>query len=370
MKILFGGDFCPQNRVAKLFEKGNYAYVLSELRDIVSQVDYSIINFECPITKGGEIPIIKRGPNLQCSENGIEALRWVGINCVALANNHLLDFGEAGVLQTLEACKKYGLDTIGGGPNLQEASRILYKSINGSIVAFINCCEHEFSIAKETTAGANPLNPIQQYYDIQDAKNRADYVIVLIHGGHEHFQLPSPRMQELYRFFIHVGADAVINNHQHCYSGYELYHGKPIFYGLGNLCFDYAMTDDGKWNEGYMVVLDIKKEIDFEIIPYSQCKDLPSVNIIDASSFDQTIAELNAIILNPKKLEQAIASYYESCTKSISAIFEPSNNRYYLGARKRGWIPSLISQNRKIKASNFICCESHREKLIYYLNQL
>lgn len=43
-------------------------------------------------------------------------------------------------------------------------------------------------------------------------------------------------MQEIYRFFVDIGADAVINHHQHCYSGYEVYKEKPIFYGLGNFC--------------------------------------------------------------------------------------------------------------------------------------
>jgi poly-gamma-glutamate synthesis protein (capsule biosynthesis protein) len=356
--------------VAKLFEEKKFASVLSEFKSVVSKVDYSIVNFECPITRGGEKPIIKQGPSLQCTEEGIEAMQWAGINCVALANNHLLDFGEDGVRQTLEACKKYGIDTIGGGINIQEASRILYKTIGEATVAFINCCEHEFSIATEKTPGANPLNPIQQYYTIQEAKKQSDHIIIIVHGGHEHYQLPSPRMQELYRFFINVGADAVINNHQHCYSGYELYQGKPIFYGLGNLCFDFPMTDNKTWNEGYMVILDIKQKMDFEIIPYRQCQKEPTVNIIEKSSYNNTIEDFNKTINDPKKLEETVASYYETCANSISTILEPSNNRYYLGARKRGWLPTFISQKRKIKASNYICCESHREKLIYFLSKL
>ena len=370
MRILFGGDFCPQNRVAELFEEKKFASVLDDIKNIVSEVDYSIVNFECPITRGGETPIIKQGPSLQCTEKGIEAIQWAGINGVALANNHLLDYGEAGVRQTIETCKKYAIDTVGGGLNLQEASRILYKTINDTTVAFINCCEHEFSIATETTAGANPLNPIQQYYTIQEAKNHSDFVIIIVHGGHEHYQLPSPRMQELFRFFINVGADAVINNHQHCYSGYELYQGKPIFYGLGNLCFDYPKVNNKTWNEGYMVILNINQTIDFEIIPYCQCQKGSSVTLLEKSCYNKTISELNIIINDPEKLEKAVDSYYETCTNSIGSILEPSNNRYYLGARKRGWIPSFISRKRKIKAFNYICCESHRDKLIYFLKKL
>ena len=174
MKILIAGDFCPQHRVAELFEKGSFSDVLGDVKETIESADYSIVNFECPITKGGERPIEKCGPNLQCSESGMEAVKWAGFNCVTLANNHFLDYGEAGVANTLDACQKYGIDVVGGGRNLQEAARILYKEINGQTLAVINCCEHEFSIATKTTAGSNPLNPIQQYYAIQEAKQKAE----------------------------------------------------------------------------------------------------------------------------------------------------------------------------------------------------
>ena len=93
MKVLIAGDFCPQHRVAEKFEKNNYETVLGEIKEIISDADYSIVNFECSVTKGGEKPIEKHGPNLQCSEKGIEAVKWAGFDCVTLANNHFLDYG-------------------------------------------------------------------------------------------------------------------------------------------------------------------------------------------------------------------------------------------------------------------------------------
>lgn len=146
-----------------------------------------------------------------------------------LANNHILDQGEQCCLDTKRELEKAGIDTVGVGHNIGEAGIILYKQINGETLAIINCCEHEFSIATESSAGANPINPIQQYYKVQEARQNADYVLVIVHGSHEHYQLPSPQMQEIFRFYIDAGADAVVNGHQHCYSGYEEYKGKPIF---------------------------------------------------------------------------------------------------------------------------------------------
>ena len=281
MKLLISGDFCPRYRVTEKFEKGDYESILGDVKNIISEADYSIVNFECPVTKGDEKPIEKCGPNLQCSEKGIEAVKWAGFDCVTLANNHFLDYGKEGVKHTLEACKKYGIDTVGGGLSLHEASKTLYKDIDGKTLAIVNCCEHEFSIATDETAGSNPLNPIQQYYAIKEARAKADHVLVIVHGGNEHYQLPSPRMQETYRFFVDAGADAVVNHHQHCYSGYEIYKGKPIFYGLGNFCFDLKEKQDSIWNEGYMVLLDItEKETKTECIPYLQCNDEAKVSLL------------------------------------------------------------------------------------------
>lgn len=368
MKVLVAGDFCPQSRVAELFERGSYSDVLGEVKETIESADYSIVNFECPITKGGEKPIEKIGPNLHCGESGLQAVKWAGFDCVTLANNHFLDYGEEGVKNTLDACKKIGIDTVGGGINLQEASKILYKEINGQTLAIINCCEHEFSIATDDTAGSNPLNPIKQYYAIQEAHKMADCVLVIVHGGHEYYQLPSLRMQETYRFFIDAGADAVVNHHQHCYSGYEIYHDKPIFYGLGNFCFDKSSMCGRIWNEGYLVTLNFACiNSKFKLYPYLQCDFVPRLKMLKLNSFEEKINELNEIIASSNLLREAEEIYYRSCDNQYSSIFEPINNLYYLGAKRRGWLPSLISKNRRLTAADFILCEAHRDKLLYWL---
>lgn len=367
MNILVAGDYCPQHRVSSSFDDNDYASVLGEVRSIMSHTDYSVVNLECPVIRGSERPIVKQGPNLHCTENGIAALKWAGFNCVTLANNHFYDFGDEGVAATLSACSKHGLDVVGGGKDLKRASRTLYKEIGGQRLAIINCCEHEFSIATETTGGSNPLNPIQQYYAIKEARKNADYVLVIVHGGHEYYQLPSPRMQETYRFFIDAGADVVVNHHQHCYSGYEIYHDRPVFYGLGNFCFDDSKNRVGKWNEGYLVLLHMDEKISFDIIPFNQCSDQADVRLLDSNAFDAELKRLNDIIIDSYKLKQSIENYYKSCSKYYSDILEPCMSRYYLALKHRGWMPSFISTKRKLKAANYMCCESHRDKLFYYL---
>ena len=266
MKVLVAGDLAPVERLEEKILLRKFSEIFPDnLRRIIKSADYSFVNFECPIIEDGYQPIPKCGPNLSCIPESAEAIRYAGFTSVTMANNHILDFGANGLYKTVECCKNNDLHIVGVGKNLEDANKVLYLEKDGKRLAVINCCEHEFSIATDTAAGANPLNPIRQFYAIQEAKGKADYVLVIVHGGHEHYQLPSPRMQETYRFFIDAGADAVINHHQHCYSGYEIYHHKPIFYGIGNFCFDENGQRECFWNEGYMVKLKFENEnIDYE----------------------------------------------------------------------------------------------------------
>jgi len=368
MKIIIAGDFCPQNRVAELIEKEDFQAVFGNTKDILSKADYRIVNFECPVCKGGESPLEKQGPNLCCTGKGVEAIKWAGFDCVTLANNHFYDYGDAGVKNTIEKCAEVGLDTVGGGMSLKEASAILYKKIEGKTLAIINCCEHEFSIASDNHGGSNPLNLVQQYYAIRQAKEKADYVLVIVHGGHEHWQLPSPRMKETYRFFIDAGADGVVNHHQHCYSGFEMYNGKAIFYGLGNFCFDRRGNWGQKWHEGLLLMLTFEEgKVGYEIFPYQQCLENPSVVFLEKCAYDIKIVELNKILRDDKRLAEETRKYYASAEDKMSEVFEPCYGKYYLAGKRRGWLPSLISKKRKLLAENLICCESHRDKMIYYL---
>lgn len=368
MKILIAGDFCPQNRVAELFEKGDYASVLGEMKPIIEQADYSIVNFECPVTEGREMPITKQGKNLHCSERGMEAAKWTGFNCITLANNHFLDYGEEGVENTLDTIVRYGLDSVGGGMNIQEAAKILYKEIAGKTLAIINCCEHEFSIATNTSAGSNPLNPIQQYYAINEARPKADFILVIVHGGHEMWQLPSPRMVETYRFFIDAGADAVVNHHQHCFSGYEMYRGKPIFYGLGNFCFDKPGYYEGLWEYGYMVSIIFSNDIKTAIHPYTQCKLVPkNIPIKDHRQFDKEIEKLNTIIASPEALQKSTDAYYTKQLRTTRMAFEPYCGRIVGKLYLKGWLYSFLNKWTILKLRNMIETEAHRDKALFFL---
>lgn len=368
MDIIVAGDYAPCGILSNRLDNQDYSF-FSEVKPVLDGVDYSIVNLECPIVSGTARPINKVGPNLCCSERGVEALKWAGFNCVSLANNHFFDYGDSGVKTTIDACKRNGIEWVGGGVTLADASKILYKRVSNETLAIINCCEHEFSIATDQHGGSNPLNSVRLYYDVKTAKKNADYVIVIIHGGHEHFQLPSPRMVELYHFLIDVGADSVINHHQHCFSGYELYNGRPIFYGLGNFCFDIDGIQRRSLScEGYMAHLVFsKEEVSFSIIPYLQCSDeYIGVQVIENGAFDQRIEKLNHIIDNPSELSDFVKEYYNSITDDLRVMLSPINNRYIRAILYRKIIPVVLSKKYLLRLEDFFLCESHRDKMEFF----
>ena len=369
--IIIAGDFVPQYRVIPLLNNNEYEVIFGKVKDIISASSYSIVNLESPLTDEHALPIRKTGPNLKCSAKVIDAIKYIGFKCVTLANNHFYDYGEEGVAKTLSICESSGVETIGGGENIRHASKILYKDINGKRFAFINICEHEWSIASENKGGSAPLDIIKNFHQIITAKQHADYVIIIVHGGIEHYNLPTLRMKKTYRFFIDVGADVVVNHHQHCFSGFENYNGKYIFYGLGNFCFDKGKQHPNAWNKGYLLKLTFNRHLKFELIPYIQCAIMPEIDFnIDSAAFIGHLKQLNTIIENDKALLEEYDQFINSKSNGYLTSLEPySINKYLHSLRYKHLIPSFLSTSWLRLILALFRCESHRDNLLYILDK-
>lgn len=370
ISILVAGDYSPKERFQKELDNNLFESLFPGVKEVISSCDYSVVNFESTIPTQDSRPIDKIGSHLSAKENAMIPLRWLGFNMLTMANNHVMDYGETAMEHCLNLAKRNGFDIVGVGRNLTEARCFKVIKIHENRIAFINACEHEFSIAGENRAGCNPLDIINLSYDIQQARQEADYVFVIIHGGNEHYKLPSPRMKKLYRFFIDQGADAVLNHHQHCYSGYEVYNNKPIFYGLGNFCFDSAgdiKYRHATYNYGYLVKLYLASTIKFELIPYEQCYEKPGVYMMTDQSknlFNKDIAELNAIIADDKKLVEAFKQMAREKRKFVYGGFRPYTSRMANALYHRGLLPSFLNKKRfKIIAAT-LECESHNDILM------
>lgn len=366
VNINIGGDFAPINgseKTAIEFPEKIWGDVI----ELLKNADLSIVNLEVPLT-GSIEKIEKTGPNIKAPKECVSSLKAAGIDLATLANNHIYDFGNKGVFDTLEVCKENGIDTVGAGMNLEEAQKTYYKEIKGLKIAVVNFAENEWNSAEVDHAGSNPMDLIDNVKQIRDAKKNSDFVMVIVHGGHEYYSYPSPRMQKEYRFYAEEGANIVVGHHTHCVSGYEIHNDVPIFYSLGNLFFPWKGKPDF-WYEGMLLKLNISienKKIVFDLIPYEQNKKDSEINIMnkkDKEIFFENINNINDVISD----ETLLQNEWEK----------------FVGKRAIGYFSNIVIQTdflRKIilklklfknpkkeytqKMLNLIRCESHRDLLI------
>ena len=159
---------------------------------------------------------------------------------------------------------KNDIKYVGGGNNLSFASKSFVREINGKKIGFYACAEHEFSISTDKTCGANPFDPLESFDHVVKLKKECDYVIVLYHGGKEHYRYPSPNLQKICRKFIEKGANLVICQHSHCIGCKEDYQDGTIVYGQGNFIFD--RNNKGEyWDTSLLIKLN--DDFSIEYIP-------------------------------------------------------------------------------------------------------
>lgn len=367
ISLFIAGDVVPSGRTSALFQKKDKS-IFKELKPHIKS-DLNIVNFEAPILGNAVVkPIKKIGPSLKSSKETLDVLKDSGFNLITLANNHFRDYGQAGVLETLEYAKKIDIYSVGGGKDLESASKPFVFVKQKESVSIINVCENEFSVATAEYGGSNPLDIVDLCKAIKREKKTNTYVIVIIHGGVEMYNLPTPRMQKWYRFFIEQGADAVINHHQHCFSGFELYLDKPIFYGLGNLCFDELKRNCKitEWNRGFAVKLWLDRKIKFELVPYIQCADSPKIHLTNDKAFYNDFSQYSQIIQDPNKLKMFWLKYYKEHEKETLAAILP--NRIQNSLYWRGF--NFFSKECCLKIKNRLSCETHLELTLDTLRSL
>lgn len=374
IKIGFTGDFCPWERMESLYHNEKWKESLIEIKPYFDKNDLNVIDLECPLTRHNE-GITKTGPLIKSAPETVSILKWLNCKLVATANNHFKDYGNEGMQETFEVLSNNSIEWVGSGRNLSEAARTKIIQINEFNIAIINMAENEWSTTTGDQYGCHSLDAIDASKHINNAMIDADYVIMVIHGGHEHYNLPSPRMKKLYRFFVDMGADAVIGHHTHIFSGYEIYEGKPIFYSLGNFCFDWKGFQNSPWNTGLILRLILKgnSSIDFEYQFIEQNNSAPGVRPIEGNreeKLQHEIENLNRIIQHDDQLKNRFNEHVSKLKKTTMARLQPYKNRILTGLYTRGLFPDLLAEKKKLLLTNLIRCESHREVLLEILKDL
>lgn len=370
INIFISGDFAPRLRVNDAIKRGEYDKLYGSLLSIIREADFSITNLESPLLDYGT-PIVKTGPNLKAPPKSVEALHYAGFNMVTMANNHIMDYGNGGYRSSIDLCNKYGIEYVGIGDNADEARKYKKIKIKDKTIAFINLAENEWSTTTNEVPGANSLNEIEAYYQIINAKRNADYVIMIIHGGHEFYEMPSPRMVRLYRWFIDLGCDAVIGHHTHCFCGDELYKGKPIVYSLGNFLFDHPYFRTESWNEGVALMLTINDDrVNYALIPFHQCgKDvgIKLYNNREKILFEENRNNKMCIIQDEMKLKDEFIKFINNNVVRYRTYLESNHNKLIRYAIRKSFIKGSITGKYERLLLNLIRTESHREILLEIL---
>lgn len=368
LRVLFAGDFAPCRGFESLVLDKKQE-VLGDALKLILASDISFVNLECPLTTSG-VAINKPGPALKASPKTIEALKQFSV--VGLANNHIFDYGEDGLRDTLETCKEAGIATVGAGLSLEEAQQVYLHEAKGVSLAIIAIAEHEFNLSEDGGAGAAPIDAIDNYKQISIAKELADIVIITIHGGNEYFPYPRPNLRKLCKHFIDLGVDAIICHHPHVPGSYESYRGRPIFYSIGNLIFDSSSPKAG-WEKGYFVELIFnpatKSLLSFGIHPYMQSVKYGGVQLLtgdDRESFISDIESYRALLLSDTRYNEAWAAFVD---ENINSYILRSSPFRFRGAgfliKKFPFLAGMLygKRNSDLDRLNLIRCQSHLDVL-------
>jgi poly-gamma-glutamate synthesis protein (capsule biosynthesis protein) len=371
ISLIIAGDLGPTRSNYSLFSSGNIEGIVDrQLLNLLSSADIRIFNLEVPLTDD-DTPIRKDGPVLGAPLSTINGIKLLDPSIVTIANNHIFDHGEEGLKTTIEQLSGQKIQYVGAGLNINEASQPVIIERQNCKIGVYACAEHEFSIADEVHAGANPMDLLESFEHISSLKSKSDKVIVLHHGGKEHYRYPSPELQKICRKMVSSGADLVVCQHSHCIGSYEKYGNGIIVYGQGNFLFD--RRDDEFWSTGILVRATIGESFEVEFLPI--IKSGNGVKTPEPPVAEKILSDFfhrSEQITLPGFVEEEFERY---CLE---------NGQYYLATLaglgttirradkvlKRP-LTRLIYTRRKMEIiRNHFECETHRELILKYLEIL
>ncbi len=213
--------------------------------------DLKIINLETSVTRSNAYWPGK-GVNYRMSPKNIPCLMAAGIDCGSLANNHILDWGYAGLRETCATLKKAGIETAGAGNNLKEAEApaVLEVGAKGRVLVF-GCGSESSGIPADWAAAENrpgvwlleDLSAQTAEYigqKVLKVKQPRDLVVVSIHwGGNWGYTIGRDQQEFAHRLLEAAGVDVIHGHSSHHVKGIEVYRGKLILYGCGDFLDDY-----------------------------------------------------------------------------------------------------------------------------------
>ncbi|MBO5617900.1 MAG: CapA family protein [Pseudobutyrivibrio sp.] len=276
---------------------GIYDCFSEDLLDEMQSADILMINNEFAYTDRGTA-LAGKAYTFRANPSRVALMSDLGADIVSVANNHVYDYDEIGLLDTLNTLSLAEMPYVGAGVNLEEAKKPAYFIIGGRKIAIVAATQIERTLnyTKEAT-GVEPgvmkcLHPEAFCETIREAKANADFVFVFPHWGTEGNANYGADQVALARAFVEAGADAIIGGHTHCLQTVEYMDDVPIFYSLGNYWFSTTGNMPATYDTGLAQIhITPEGEIESYFIPCQfdagvtselNSEDIAYSNIIDS----------------------------------------------------------------------------------------
>lgn len=246
--LLFGGDVYLSDHVLNAYDKaGGIQGVLDDaIRDEISRADIFMVNQEFPFTERGTAAQDKQF-TFRLPMSRLHLMNEMGIDIVTMANNHILDFGQEGLLDSCTALDSAGIRYVGAGPDLERARKLETIEVGGKTIGFLGTSRVYMDGSWAAGAGHpgvfSTYDSRQAVESIRAARELCDYLVVYVHWGVERETTPREYQKVMGHEYIDAGADLVVGSHPHVLQPMEEYQGKTIVYSLGNFVFGSSIPE-------------------------------------------------------------------------------------------------------------------------------
>lgn len=249
--------------------KGVYGILSTEVVDRMKSSDIMIANNEFAITNSNNR--INKLYNFKARPERLNIYEEMGIDLVSTANNHIYDYGEEGLLDSIKYLNEYDIPNVGAGENKDAAEKAFYFIVGGYKISFLSATRAEKNVVTPNAEEDKPgtfwaYNPDRLVERIKEEKNISDLVVILIHWGREDSHALEDIQKDTGKLYIDAGADLVVGAHAHVLQGFEIYNNKLIAYNLGDFIFNRETKDTGILS----VNIDSDGNIDYYFIPCKQ----------------------------------------------------------------------------------------------------
>jgi len=254
LRVMLGGDVMLGRLVKECILRFGVDYPLGLISDLMQRADLTIVNLECAITAATDIwPGARKAFYFGAPPQAVDALVDAGIDLVSLANNHVLDYGVEGLMDTLRHLRGNGIRHAGAGVDIDEALAPAIIERGGLRFGMAAFCDHQADFAAHKgSPGIAWLDfddepaVIESWRNALASMRRAavDWPILSLHWGPNMVLRPSDRFVRLAHAAIDMGWKILFGHSAHVFQGIEIYHGCPIFYATGDLVDDYYVDPD------------------------------------------------------------------------------------------------------------------------------